>query len=125
MRELRGQEQELGHAQRTDFCRVGLAVGLKGRARFQQAHPLEIFFALHRLIKRVRETPEVRAYQACQFVGAFDEASQLDVLPSFAVRHGRVGDSLEQVRAFLHGAKEYVSIQQPYLARCGAVDLQM
>src|SRR5450631_4913627 len=125
MREFRIQQQKLCHAQRTDLRRVRLAISLESRTRFQQPHPLEIFFTLHRLIDRMRKSPEVSPNQARQFFGAFYKTPKLNVLPSFAMRHGRIGDSLEQMRPFLDGAKEHMRIQQPSLALGRAVHLQV
>src|ERR1700722_20898340 len=98
MRELGIQQQKPRYPPWTQFRRVAPAVGLKRSAGFQQSHPLEIFFALHRLIKRMRETSEVRADQPRQRFGALDKPPKLDVLPSFTVRHGGVGHALKQVR---------------------------
>src|SRR5580658_2189513 len=125
MWELGIQQQKLRHAQRTDLSRVRLAISLKRRARFQQTYPLEIFFTFNRLIERVRQAPEMRADQARQFVGALDEAPELNVLPAFAVRHGRIGHALKQMRSLAHRPKKYIRMQQPGLALGGASYLKI
>src|SRR5579863_404062 len=73
----------------------------------------------------MRELAEVRANQPRQRFGALDKTSEPDVLPAFAVRHGGIGDTLEEMRALLHRAKERVGIEQPGLAGRRAVYLQV
>lgn len=118
------EQEKFRDAQRAQFGGVSFAVGLEGGAGFQQSHPFEILFAFDGLIERMRQADEVIADQAGDGFGAFDEASELDVMPALAVRHGGIGDALKQVCAVLHGAEEAVRIGQASVAGCGALDLQ-
>jgi len=43
-------------------------------------------------------------------IRAFHVSSELDVLPAFAVAHGAVCNSLEEMRAFLHHPEESVRV---------------
>src|SRR5579871_3693894 len=56
-------------------------------------------------------------HQAGESVGALDISTELNMLPAFAVAHRAVGDSLEEVRAFLHRAEERVGLHDPRLFR--------
>src|ERR1035438_4130544 len=92
---------------------VGTGVDLAEVPRIRAAIEL---FALDGLIESVRQAAEVGADQAGDGFGAFDEASELDVMPAFAVRHGGIGDALKEVCAILHGAEEAVRIGQAGVA---------
>src|SRR5208337_497083 len=118
------EQEKFRDAQRAKLGGVSFAVGLEGGAGLEQSDPFEILLAFDGLVERMRKAAEVGADQAGDGFGAFDEASELDVMPAFAMRHGRVGDALKQVCAILHGAEEAVRIGEAGVAGGRALDLQ-
>src|SRR5271163_4220472 len=129
VREFRIQQEKLSYPQWPQFCRVILAVSFKSGAGFQQADPLEVFFAFYRLIQGeshgIGKTPQVGADEPCHRVRSLNESPQLNVLPALAVRHGGVGYAVKQVSSITHRAKKHIGLQQPPFARSGTVDLQI
>src|SRR5271163_1116879 len=93
------------------FRRVSFAISLERITRLEQAYPFKIFRAVDGLIGRLTQTLEVSSYQGSNSLHALDEAAKLNIMPAFAMRHGRIGNSLKKVSPIPHGLKEFVGLQ--------------
>ena len=90
-------DQKLRDLPRRDLPNINLAVSLKRAARFQDRHPLDGIDVAADLFSRRQEEMIFDVENARGVVGPFEKSSDANEIPTFAMRHGRVGDSLDQM----------------------------
>src|SRR5438270_4603216 len=94
---LRMADQKLGDLPGRDLPNINRAVSLKRAARFQDRHPLDGIDVAADLFSRRQEEMIFDVENARGVVGPFEKSSDANEIPAFAMRHGRVGDSLDQM----------------------------
>src|SRR5438270_12753965 len=90
-------DQKLRDLPRRDLPNINLAVSLKRTARFQDRHPLDGVDVAADFFSRRQEEMIFDVEDARGVVGPFEKSSDANEIPTFAVRHGRVSDSLDQM----------------------------
>src|SRR5207237_10669336 len=94
---------------------VNFTVSLKGAARFQDRHPLNGIDVAADFFPRRQKEMIFDVENARGVVGAFEKSSNANEIPAFAMRHGRVDNSLHEMRAGNDAAKEFVGTQTQHL----------
>ena len=89
------------------------AIGLERAARLQQAHPLDVLADAQVPLVGPVALAELHLEEGSRGAGALDVTAELHEVPALAVRHGGVGDALEQVHAADGGGQEFVGARRP------------
>src|SRR4030095_9055338 len=97
-----------------DLPNVNLTVSLKGAARLQDRHPLDVIDVAADVFSRRQKEMIFNVENARGVIGAFEKSSNANEIPTFAVRHGRIGNALDQMSAGGEGAKTFVSAQKQH-----------
>src|SRR5277367_6215947 len=97
MGELRVEQEEFKNLVRRDIRGIDLAVGFKGSATPQQAHPFLILLPLGGDLRSVKNFRLVKIQQIGNRGGALQVAAHLNKLPLLAVAHGGIGHALEKM----------------------------
>ena len=113
VREIRVEDQEFRDPFRTQLGCIHFTVGFKRRTGLKQTNPLQEIAAHADIEFQIGIGLELGFEQTRRRRRTFDRAPDLDELPAFTVRHGRVGDALKQVAAFLDRLKELVRLVVP------------
>jgi len=90
-------DQKLRDLPGRDLPNINLAVSLKRAARFQDRHPLDGIDVAADFFSRRQEEMIFDVENARGVVGPFDKSSDANEIPTLAMCHGRVGDSLDQM----------------------------
>src|ERR1700704_2275958 len=90
-------DQKLRDLPGRDLSNINLAVSLKRAARFQDRHPLDGIDVAADLFSRRQEEMIFDVENARGVIGPFEKSSDANEIPTFAMCHGRVGDSLDQM----------------------------
>ena len=113
MGELLTQEEEFGDPFGLEVGGVDLAVSFKRGKRFEEAYPFGVLFEIDGGGTGGMEMFEVDVEEDGAGGGAFDVATELNELPTFAMIHGRIGDALKEVGTVADAAEKVSGFRFP------------
>src|SRR5262249_62196108 len=90
---------------------IVVAVALEGRAVFEHPAQGDVTLPTRRLTLAVEQRAQVDVEQRRRRARALDVTAELNEMPPFAARHRRIGDPLEEVRAFLDRMIKFVRLR--------------
>ena len=93
------RDDELRHLPRRNLIDVNFSISFERAARSQHCHPLNRIDVASDTLARRQKNVIFHVQNARSAVRAFEQFADANEIPTFAVGHGRVGDSLKKMRA--------------------------
>src|SRR5271166_4747248 len=93
------QDEHFGNALRLDRRVILAVVGFVSTDRFQHRHPLMIVGRRADAQPSIKESMILNVNQACGHLGTFESPAYFKKIPSFVMRQGGVGNTVETVAA--------------------------
>src|SRR6476469_1391993 len=119
------RDDKFGDLPWRNLTKVNFSIRLKRAAGAQDRHPLNGIDVASDLFSARKQDVILEVEDARRAIRAFEQLDDANKVPSLAVGHGRVGRSLEQMRARYDALEKFVGTRADQFLGCVALHKQV